>query len=87
MSGWGRYTTGLLKKEKQRLSSIVDDIEAFAEVRPLTAQEIELKNQSNTDISKLLREEELKWYQRSKSQFIFGSKTLRMKIFLMSGAH
>jgi hypothetical protein len=49
---------------------IIDDIKAFVEVRPLTAQEIELKNQSNADIAKLLREGELKWYQRSKAQFI-----------------
>jgi hypothetical protein len=33
---------------------IIDDIKAFVEVRPLTAQEIELKNQSNADIVKLL---------------------------------
>ena len=30
----------------------------------------ELKSQSNAQIAKLLREEELKWYQRSKAQFI-----------------
>jgi hypothetical protein len=42
----------------------------LAEVGPLSTQEIELKNQSNAKIASLLREEELKWYQRSKSQFI-----------------
>ena len=42
--GWARHTTGLLKKEKQRLSSIIDDLEALAEVRPLSMQEIELKS-------------------------------------------
>jgi hypothetical protein len=57
---------------------IIDDIKAFVEVRPLTAQEIELKNQSNADIVKLLWEEELKWYQRSKTQFIFeGNSYMR----------
>jgi hypothetical protein len=29
-----------------------------------------LKNQSNAEIARLLREEEIKWYRRSKSQFI-----------------
>jgi hypothetical protein len=54
MSSWTRNTTGILKKEKQLLSSIIDDVEAFAEVRMLTTQKIELKNQSNADIVKLL---------------------------------
>jgi hypothetical protein len=33
-------------------------------------KEIELKNQSNVQIASLFREEELKWYQHFKSQFI-----------------
>jgi hypothetical protein len=45
-------------------------MEALAEVRPLSVQEIELKRQSNAQIASLLREEELKWYQRLKDQFI-----------------
>jgi hypothetical protein len=69
-SGWARHTISILKKGKQRLLSIIDDLEALAEVRPLSMQEIELKSQSNAHIATLLREEELKWYQRSKAQFI-----------------
>jgi hypothetical protein len=53
---------GYLKKEKHRIASTIDELEAFAEIRPLTAQEIELKSQSNAEIEKLLREEDLKWY-------------------------
>jgi hypothetical protein len=63
-------TTGTLKKQNMRLSSIIDNLEALVEVRPLSTQEIELKNQENTEIANLLCEKELKWYQRSKSQFI-----------------
>ena len=62
--GWARHTSGLLKKEKERLSSIIDALEALAEVRLLSEQEIKLKSQSSAQIAKLLREEELKWYQR-----------------------
>jgi hypothetical protein len=39
-------------------------------MRPLSPREIELKSQSNAEIARLLEEEELKWYQWSKSQFI-----------------
>jgi hypothetical protein len=61
---------GVLKKEKLNLSSIIDDLKALAETSPLSMQRIELKNQSNAKISSLLRKEEIKWYQRSKSKFI-----------------
>jgi hypothetical protein len=36
LSGWARHVLGVLKKEKQRLSSIIDDLEALAEVSPLS---------------------------------------------------
>jgi hypothetical protein len=52
------------------LSSIIDDLGALAEVKPLYVQEIELKSQLNAQIVGLLCEEELKWYNRSKDQFI-----------------
>jgi hypothetical protein len=71
LGGWARHTTMILKKyEKVRLLSIIDNLEEIAEVRPLFPHEILLKTQSNVEIARLLREEEIKWYQRSKSQFI-----------------
>jgi hypothetical protein len=57
LSGWARHTTGFLKKEKLRLSSIIDNLEAIAEVCPILSHEIELKSQSNAEIARLLREE------------------------------
>ena len=86
--GWARHTSGLLKKEKEQLSSIIDALEALAEVRLLSAQEIELKSQSNAQIAKLLREEELKWYQRSKAQFILeGDSNTRYFHSIANGRH
>jgi mannosylglycoprotein endo-beta-mannosidase len=86
--GWARHVTGILKKEKARLSSIIDDLEALAEVGPLSTQEIELKNQSNAKIASLLREEELKWYQRSKSKFILeGDSNTRYFHSVANGRH
>jgi hypothetical protein len=57
--------TDQLKKEKLSLPSKRDDLEALAEVRPLTTHEIEPKSQFNVKLAGLLREEELKWYQKS----------------------
>ena len=70
LRGWARHTTGMLKKEKERLCSIIDELDKLAESRPLSANESDLKRHSNEQVGRMLREEELKWYQRSKAQFI-----------------
>jgi hypothetical protein len=36
LSGWARHVTGILKKDKASLSSIIDDLEALAEAGPLS---------------------------------------------------
>jgi hypothetical protein len=88
LSGWARHINGILKQEKRKLSLIIDDLEALAEVRPLFVSEIELKSQSNAQIVSLLREEELKWYQRSKSQFILkGDSNTRYFHSMANGRH
>jgi hypothetical protein len=88
LRGWARHVSGVLKKEKLRLSSIIDGLEALAEVGPLSTHEIELKNSSNAKIACLLREEELKWYQRSKSQFILeGDSNTRYFHSIANGRH
>ena len=54
----------------------------------MSPQEIEFKNQCNAEIAGLLREEELKWYQRSKSQFILeGDSNTRFFHSLANGRH
>jgi hypothetical protein len=44
LSGWAAHMAEILKKEKARLSNVIDELEAVAEVRPLSPHEIELKN-------------------------------------------
>jgi hypothetical protein len=36
LSGWARHVTRVLKKEKLRLSAIIDDLEALAETTMLS---------------------------------------------------
>jgi len=60
----------LRRKEKKMLSVIIDTLESLAEPWVLSEQELQMKKQANEEIAQLLREEDLKWYQRSKAQFI-----------------
>jgi hypothetical protein len=84
LGGWARHMTGQVKKEKLSLSSSIDDLEANVEVRPLTTQEINLKNQYNVKLAGLLREEELKWYQW---QTLEGDSNTRYFYSVANGRH
>ena len=55
LRGWARHLAGLYKKEKRRLSEIIDHLEAIAEMRLLSEQELDMKNQANEKIATLLR--------------------------------
>ena len=47
-----------------------------------------MKNQANEQIASLLREEEIKWYQRSKAQFILeGDSNTRYFHMVANGRH
>jgi hypothetical protein len=88
LGGWARHVAGLLKSEKIRLTSLIDEIEALAETRMLSPQEIDSKSQYNAQLASMLREEELKWYQRSKVQFILeGDSNTRYFHSVANGRH
>uniref|UniRef100_A0A453KU06 Reverse transcriptase domain-containing protein n=1 Tax=Aegilops tauschii subsp. strangulata TaxID=200361 RepID=A0A453KU06_AEGTS len=88
LAGWAKHTNGIYKKEKQRLSTIIDDLDKIAETRTLSQQEIELKNQSNEKVARLLREEEIKYYQRSKADLILmGDSNTRYFQLIANGRH
>ena len=58
---WALNTSGHYKKQRKGYL-VIDELDMTAESRELSAKEIEVKNQSNAQIAKLLREEEIKWY-------------------------
>ena len=46
----------------------LDELDNKAETMLLTSQEVNLKHVLNERLAELLREEELKWYQRAKTR-------------------
>jgi hypothetical protein len=67
LRGWAKNVSGANKKEKKDLLDTIDNLDKKAEVTLLTPPEVELKQRRNSRLSQLLREEEIKWYQRSKA--------------------
>jgi len=54
------------KKEKKKLLSLIDSLDKKAEASPLSDNEINMKHYLKERLVILLREEEMKWYERAK---------------------
>jgi mannosylglycoprotein endo-beta-mannosidase len=65
--GWAKNTSGTYKKEKGGIIKKADKLDKKVETQMLSAQEIDLKQCLKQRLTQLLREEELKWYQRAKT--------------------
>jgi hypothetical protein len=67
---------------------MVEVLDKIAEYCLLIEQEIECKSESNPQLAHLLREEELKWYKGSSSQFILeGDSNTRYFQSVANGRH
>jgi hypothetical protein len=72
---WAKNVSGANKKEKKGSFDKLDMLDKKAEVSLLSAQEADLKQCFHNSLSQLLREEELKWYQRSKVKHLLEGDT------------
>jgi hypothetical protein len=59
---------GAYKKEKWEITTKIEQLDKNAEMTILSPQEVDLKYCLKIRLLQLLREEEIKWYQRSKSE-------------------
>jgi hypothetical protein len=66
LRGWAKNLSGAYKKEKKALLDKLDELDKKAENSSLVEPELNLKHVLNERLAELLREEELKWYQRAK---------------------
>jgi hypothetical protein len=66
LRGWARHHHGLYRIQKEQFQHIVTTLDTQAEQRTLTEGEREQLENARDDLTKLLREEELRFYQRAK---------------------
>ena len=67
LRGWARNLSSQNKKHKSNLLTKIDDVDRKAETIVLSPQEMELRHHLKGQLTKLLREEEIYWLQRSKA--------------------
>jgi hypothetical protein len=66
LRGWAANNVGIYKQQKGNLISTIDKLDVEAESHDLTTQERHDLSQARDQLARLLREEELKYYQRAK---------------------
>jgi len=77
------------KTQKENLQSIVTNLDTQAKNRTLTDQERNQLESARDDLIKLLREEEIKYYQRAKvtDVFVFWDNNTRYFQMVANGKH
>jgi hypothetical protein len=65
--GVGKNMNGAYKKEKQELLRKAEELDKMVESQLLSQQEWDLKQSIHERLNQLLREEEIKWFQRAKT--------------------
>ena len=76
------------KKEKQTLLNKLDELDKKEESSILGDLDLNLKHVLNERLSELLREEEIKWYQRAKVKHLLeGDANTKYYHLLANGRH
>ena len=88
LRGWAKNLSGAYKKEKKVLLNKLDELDKKAESVLLDEVELNLKHVLNERLAELLREEELKWYQRAKVKHLLeGDANTKYYHLLANGKH
>ena len=78
----------MYKTQKENLQSIVTNLDTQAENRTLTDEERNQLESARDDLIKLLREEEIKYYQRAKvTDVLLGDNNTRYFQMVANGKH
>ena len=88
LKGMGKHISGHYKKESKEILNKLDELDKKAEITPLQPVEIDLKHVLNERLAELLREEELKWYQRAKvKNLLVGDANTNFFHLVANGKH
>ena len=88
LRGWAKNNSGHYKKEKKDLISKLEVLDKKAENETLLQWEIDLKQTLKARLIQLLREEEIKWYQRGKTTKILqGDMNTKYFQLIANGKH
>jgi hypothetical protein len=88
LRGWASHTNGVYKQQKTTLKSTIDNLGIVAENRDLSEDERSQLDQARSDLIKVLREEELKFYQRAKfTDVLHGDNNTRYFQMFANGKH
>jgi len=84
----GQTYSWRIKKEKQRLISLLEAIDKKAESNSLSDNEIHMKHYLKERLVHLLREEEIKWYKRAKVKTLLqGDNNTHFFHLVANGKH
>lgn len=88
LRGWASHISGVHKQKKVELQSTINDLDIAAMVRDLTEPEQENLAQSRDQLTILLREEEIRYYQRAKvKDVLLGDNNTRYFQMVTNGKH
>ena len=88
LRGWAKNLSGVYKKEKHRLLSIIESLEAKADLNGLDSSERTTLVDVNSKLALLRRDEEAKWAQRAKVKHIQeGGNNTKYFHMIANGKH
>ena len=88
LRGWAKNVSGTYKKEKKELLDKLDELDKKAENLLLNETKLNLKHVLSERLAELLREEEVKWYQRAKVKHLLeGDANTKYFHLLANGRH
>jgi hypothetical protein len=88
LRGWASNRNGGFKQQKAGLQASITDLDTTAEIRELAETERTLLAQSREHLTKLLREEEIKYYQRAKvKDILYGDNNTKYFQIIANGKH
>jgi hypothetical protein len=88
LRGWMKNVSVQYKKEKKEILNTLDSLDKKAESCPLESDEWDYKQYLNNRLAELLKEEEIKWYQRAKvKELLEGDSNTKYFQLIANGKH